>query len=344
MLVRLLLFLALSASLFAEVWNERIWTGKNGKIFRGVYYRPVEDGKYLFYLMKGTPIKVDPANLIESDRKLIEDHERKVAEQKKSALARENAEPGTSPSDFKPEPIVDRSTIPIIDQGKYGNKASDCVPSSFCNFLLWWDQQEYIAIDKRGDFDRKAEWIHTRVGRYFKTRNNSGTSLEDAQKGFTKYFQRDLTETATFKYMVVRDCSPKNLARFTKGTLATMLRVTIFYGDKAEGGHWVALTKASENGEIQFNTWGKAMKGKLVEVPGKTEQPRPQGQPNEIALKRYKIEITDQASLTANMITYDIRFEIIPANYDFLNIVAPYRYKEGSPKPAPPADPRLQLE
>ena len=58
----------------------------------------------------------------------------------------------------------------------YGQKASDCVPSSFCNFLLWWDQQGLLPIGKRGDFDDKAEWIHTRMARFCRTSNNGGTS------------------------------------------------------------------------------------------------------------------------------------------------------------------------
>ncbi|MGJ8644482.1 MAG: hypothetical protein ACSHX9_13820 [Luteolibacter sp.] len=324
-----LLLSLLPAFICAEgLMEERVWTGKNGKTFLGIYVTTDADGKIVFNTSRDKLVHVDPANLSDEDLAFIEKHS------KQDSTASVESPPTGDLTKFITDPAIDRSTIPIIDQGKYGNKASDCVPSSFCNFLLWWDQENYLPIDKKGSFDRKAEWIHTKVGRYFDTRNNSGTTGADAVKGISRYFLEDLEETANHRLIVVNDCAPENLARYTVGPVATMLEVSIFHGEDYETSHWVALTQANANGEIEFNTWGRKFDAKLVQIGGNTPQ-RPH---------KYDIVLSDPSQMTDWMQTNEVRFVIDPERYDYLTAVIPYRFSTPGGKTPVPPDPRFDFK
>ncbi len=317
---------------FADITGERVWTGKNGNTFLGTYANIEPDGKILFLLSRGKVVRVAPENLAESDLELIETHRLPPAE---------NAPTSGDLSKFLPDPNLSRANIPVINQSDYGNKASDCVPSSFSTFLLWWDQNNYIPIDKRGDFPKKAQYIHTRTSRYFSTHNNKGTSHDDMHEGIGKYFSKDLEDIAAYRIATVYDCDAETLARFTQGSLATMLSLSVYHDGDYKAGHMVALADANPDGNIVIHTWGKAMKCKLVLVG---EQRFPHWDANGSAsaeASHYRLVFTSPDALPQWMIDQKVTFEIVPQSRDCLFIAAPYRFAKDGEKAPPPEDPRI---
>ena len=380
--------------------EERIWTGVNGRTFRGAFSRLVENGsKAEFVDNQGRTITVALDNLIDDDRARIAPGEQPESAPAQAATAihrrwqtidggtfegrlidfdtlktmvrfelvdgstRGMARQQLSPGDlswidaatredggnleaarrggtglfagFKPEPALDRRQFPIIDQSDFGNKSSDCVPSSFCNFLLWWDQSGFLEIPKRGDYEDKAEWIHTRLARYCGTRNTSGTSFSDAQAGFLRYFEKELEGIAVMRIHRDTDVSPANLSRLTQGSAATMLEMTIRQPPQHDSGHWVALTEASKDGRIVFHTWG----GKF-EATMKPATPPDGARPQSYQV--WDLVIDDPSRLPDWMQTHETTFVLDPANHDAVTVVRAYRYAEEGAKLRPPYDPTMR--
>ncbi len=332
LLLSLAALTCLQNATFADISGERVWTGKNGATFLGTYANIEPDGKILFLLSSGKATRVSPDNLSEPDMELIKNH--------RSPPAENDSKTGDL-SKFLPEPILSRANIPVVNQSDYGNKASDCVPSSFSTFLLWWDQNNFIPIDKRGDFARKAQYIHTRTSRYFSTHNNKGTSHDDMHEGIGKYFSKDLGDIAAYRIATVYDCDAGTLARFTQGSLATMLSLSVYHDGDYKAGHMVALADADPDGSLVIHTWGKAMKCKLDLVE---EQRFPHWDANGSAsaqASHYRLVFTSPDALPQWMIDQKVTFEIVPRNHDCLFVAAPYRFATDGAKALPPEDPRL---
>jgi len=334
LLISLMIFPIIQSAPAQDLSKPRVWTGKNGHSFHGVFLTIDKvTKKYRFFETRGKKIlKIDPSNISKKDLDFIS--------QQLAALEKKSTDKG-NPNAFLADEPMDRLKMPVINQSDYGNKASDCVPSSFCNFLLWWDQIGYLPIDRKGDFNDKAEWVHSRTSRYFKTRNNSGTSDRNTREGIKKYFETHLGELATHRVSTIVDCSPTSLAKYTHGSRATFLEVTTLYRGREEGSHWVALVDAKPNGELLMHTWGVALRGKLKLVEANVESTVfIEGRHKNIKANHYKIEFTNPPSdLPEWMVNNEVTFEINPKNSDFLTVLFPYRYAiKGKPSP-PPTDP-----
>ncbi|MES2437688.1 MAG: hypothetical protein V4584_01390 [Verrucomicrobiota bacterium] len=324
--IRLFLFLGTLACHGADIGNlkqERLWLAPSGKSLRGTFVKVVEAGTCVEILTPtGKVHRIALSNLIEADRELIQKLGKPV----------EKAAPVT----FMPQQEPDRMTLPVINQGDFGQKASDCVPSSFCNFLLWWDQEKVLEIPKRGDFEKKAEWVHSNVARYCGTRNTAGTSTAEAKKGFTEYFQKELGGAATLRVHTDYDVSPGNLARYTVGTNATMLEMTTIRSNGSVGGHWVALLSAAPDGRIVFHTWGARFEGVLKVLEVSDETVKRDGQI--VPATTYEIEISNRGKLPKWVNEGEIRLIVDPRKWDSITTVRPYLYAEKSAKGPPPSD------
>ncbi|MEM1084291.1 MAG: hypothetical protein AAGI48_09220 [Verrucomicrobiota bacterium] len=314
-----------------ELDEPRNWTGINGKIIRATYGGTIEDGtKVILTDGRGRRLEVSIANLVEADRKLI--------------ASREGPLPGdTAPaSDFKTIPPLDRDNLPVISQGDFGSKASDCVPSSFCNFLLWWDQEGILEIPRRGDFDKKAEWIHTKMARNCGTGNNRGTSTREATEGFRKYFEKEIPESATLNIRSDFDLRPENLARYTTGEVATMLEMTIRTGARHDSGHWVALVEASSNGKLVFHTWGARFEGFMKVIEENSETIVRDGQ--KVPRTVYEIHVANREELPEWFQNSDRRFILDPVNWDSIYVLKPYVFSVPGRRVPAPKDPFLERD
>ncbi|MBK1826962.1 hypothetical protein [Haloferula rosea] len=329
--------LALAGVLHAAPPDDvRTWTGKNGRSFRGQLAR-ILDEQVEIISTSGKAYKIGIHNLSEADQRFIlEQSSPKNDEDGPAALPT-----WESSGKFKPH-TIDRSKIPIISQGDFGQKASDCVPSAFCNFVLWWDTEGYLEIPKRGDFEDKAEWIHSQMARHCGTRNTSGTSLQEAKEGFTEYFEKRLEDTATLRFKADYDIRPQNLARYTVGANATMLGMSIRRGPRHDSGHWVALISASPDGTIVFHTWGQRFIGKITVLEEDPTDVTIGGQT--IPRTSYEIKVQNQEDLPERMKEDSVQFLLIPEQWDGIYTLRPYAFaEEGKPSP-PPLDPLMLSE
>ena len=241
---------------------------------------------------------------------------------------------------FKQPAPADRSSIPLLNQGDYGQKASDCVPSSFCNFLLWWDQQGVLPIGKRGDFADKAEWIHTRMARFCRTSNNGGTSYDEAVVGFSKYFGKEVPDQLVFATKVDYDIRPENIARYTTGYNATLLGLTTAYGNK-KSGHMVALISATPAGEVVFHTWGHKMKGRIVVLEKKDEEFGSFYGENRKGVNATVYEIKIEPDEKFEDWVRQTRFLLDPEQWDSIVIVKPYVFAKPGAVSKVPDDPLM---
>jgi hypothetical protein len=339
---RYAVFLWLMASIAfshsSDITQERIWTSKDGKTLRGTFVRLINDGKQVeIFNASRNVVVIALENLSVADRELL----LATGSAKKTKPVQQ---PGDS-SAFQDFAALDRKKLPLISQGDFGNKESDCVPSSFCNFLLWWDQEGVLEIPKRGDFEKKAEWIHSRLARYCGTRNTAGTSVSDASKGFTEYFTKDIPELATLKIKIDNDLRPANLARYTSGVNATMLQMTIREPGSGDSGHWVALLSAEEDGTVVFHTWGIRFEGK-IEAIGQSPPivVKIDGQERKFQSEHstsYEIKITNREDTPEWFRNSRQRFLLLPEASDSIYVLKPYVYKEKGKIANAPLDPSL---
>jgi len=318
----------------------RTWTLPSGRPFEGRDVRQESNG--------GTTILVDPDGnekrlwthlLPETEQAWI----RELVDAARATAGADRAAGTGAFAAFKPEPQVDRLRMPVINQSDFGQNSSDCVPSSFSNFVLWWDQVGYLEVPKRGDFEDKAEWVHTRMARYCRTRNTAGTHISKAINGFATYFEKELEGIAGMRFFQDCDLTPTNLTRRVAGSDATMLGITIHQPPGHDSAHWVALAEADEKGRLVFHTWGARLEGTMTvhEKSDKTVRLQELGTLNtqEVPATSYEIKISNPGDLPAWIKTHPTRFFLRPERYDGIFIVRPYRYKE-SDEPAPlPLDP-----
>ena len=100
------------------------------------------------------------------------------------------------PSAFKPESAPDRATIPRLDPKNFGASAWEAMVDAVWVSLLWWEQTNVLEVPKKGDFERKAEWLHKELTRKIASAGKSAVTLEETQKGLEEYFLENLKEVA----------------------------------------------------------------------------------------------------------------------------------------------------
>jgi len=290
--------------------GERLWTSKDGKTFRGIFHRVLLPGdKAEIADTQGKIYQIPLSALSDADRALILES------------------PVPAARVYKELPALDRSRIPVINQGDFGQKSSDCVPSSLCNFLLWWDQEKVLEIPKRGDFQKKAEWIHTLMARLCVTRNNSGTSLSAVKEAFAKYFKTELADVATCEYEEDYDLGPENMARHTVGANATMLGMTILDSRDKESGHWVALISVDPSGKLVFQTWGARFEGELKVLEEKLGEFY-QIDGKKVPATKYEIRILNPLSLPEWVREDGIRFILDPGKRNGVFTIRPLVFQK----------------
>ena len=109
----LLFLLFLPAALADDLYSERLWSGKSGKSFRGTYHRMSADGTKIDVVdQQGKIYQILLANLGDADRALVE--------KAKAAGGKGDAGKPDETAAFKPTPSLDRTKLPIINQGELG--------------------------------------------------------------------------------------------------------------------------------------------------------------------------------------------------------------------------------
>ena len=302
----------------SELYELRIWAGKNGSEFVGALVK--EEGKIL-HIQRAEDqkvLKIAKSNL--SPRTLAWFENTKAGVPKPGEIT---PFANSVRYDLMTDADIDRTALPVLDQSDYGTKASDCLPNSYAAFFLWWDQKGKLTIPKGRDFEAKAQWIHRELSKRCGTRNNSGTSFRATAEGLREYFANFYEDKYRPVLNTVYDVSPASLAKHTKGMNATVLCLSTYEGRRLRqsnaGYHAVSLIDVQENGRISLATWGILLHGQMTPLP-EEDIPRearfPRGTPPVI----YEV-IFDEGLDTPKWFRNQ-RFIIDPSNHSRLDVLS----------------------
>lgn len=337
--IALVLVISMGALRSEDIRAPRAWKSKTGEIYDGRVHSWYDDGKGIaVQTADGKLERVMIIDLSEPDRDFLV---RCIAAIDSGlppgpAGVKKLLPLGENDPVFARLPAIDRMKIPTINRKTYGQKGSDSLPISFCDFLLWWDQELALQIPKRGDLEKKAEWAYDRVAKFCETSNRSGTFHSEKAAGFLTYFEDELEGVATCHFKTDYDLRPKNLARYTVGCNATILSLTTLTG-RQYGSLAVALISADPDGRVVFQAWGFRMAGQIVMFE-KDDSLTGSG-PQAVPATSYEIIIDRDPSVPQWLI--DKRFLLDPLKSDCLLIVKPYAFSAKGISSRPPDDPLM---
>lgn len=331
----------------ADAGLERIWTGKNGATFRGVYAGSLENGgKIRFLTSDGKMLVVAFGNLSEADQKTIESFEGKPA------AGAQPGQPAHDPGKFKELPFADRNLIPERKPQDFGGNDDESMVDALWVSLLWWNAFEVMPIPKSGDFDKKAEWLHEELTRYIAESGSSAATVEEAKEGVEKYFSKRLGDIGACKASTIERAVLDNpsllklaqgdqrnsmnkaimslpvLSRLTIDNNIVILRLGMTYENGKSYVECGTFEKIGADGSFAMHMYGKRLKGKIAEVP------KPKDGEARRDYNLYEFVITDRAFLPKKYVDEGARFYI--NEYTGGLVLQPYVYKTpGEPAPLP---------
>lgn len=321
--------------------SERIWTGRNGKVFRGTFMRVIPGEEKIQILSVSNEVfTIDIANLSEKDAKL-------VLEKPDDIPA--NADHG-DPSLFKPEPPLDRTAFVFFAQEKLGMSWRSATEAASTT-IFWWDLQGWIPIPRRGDEAKKQSWVLNRLERFTDPRGTTAARTQDLMNGLADYFDDELDGIATYRIRLIHEQTPENLVKYVTGG-----NLCIIYTRVGSYGVWFPVLEAQADGSLTLGCDGKVIRAKLAaggKKPGystrfQVEIPLPRGGKSAYTKQitvpepSAQIVVQNQEELPDWIRETDMQFTISPR--DPMIVLRPYLYvKEGDASPPPP-DPLMELE
>ncbi|MFK7850109.1 MAG: hypothetical protein AB8D78_03935 [Akkermansiaceae bacterium] len=314
---------------------DRIWTGKNGATFRGTYIESFDNGgKIRFFTSSGKMLVIGFGNLIESDQKIILGMEgnNKPSNPKKRTKVTFN------PDDFKPLPKADRGLIPERDPKDFGGTNDEAIVDALWVSLLWWNAFNVMPVPKKGDFDRKAEWLHEELTRYIAKGGNGSATLDETKEGLEKYFSRRLEDIGTCQIAVVskESLTPATLSKMAAENNIVIVKLHMKYSNGSSYSSCAALEKISLDGTFSMHLSGNRFTGKLKEVKGIESRRFHYENGKPVQGKVYELELNDRASLPKHQFENEAKFFINDTRWTGALIMKPFVYKtEGEPVPIP---------
>lgn len=248
----------------AQAAVERLWTGVNGKTFRGSFHQLTADRKKAEFLSTdGKLLTVALDNLVPDDREWILNPAKVVAV--------DPAAPGDIGL-FKPVVSPSRNLTPQLDPKSFGCPTDKSLVDALWISLLWWDQTGVLEVPKKGDLESKAEWLHKKLTR---TVVNGGDNVtaEDAKQGVEEYFSEELEKVAACRINIEpRDFSAVRLAGFLQGPQAVVMRMSMQYSNGGDFAVSSVLESMTEDGKFVIHVFGRRYSGSLKPIEtGKSE-------------------------------------------------------------------------
>jgi hypothetical protein len=287
--------------------TERNWTGTNGRTFRGTFHHLSPDGtKVDFITAQGKPVTVAFANLSKADQELI-----------LAPAAPQTPEGGG----FKPTPAADRTLIPAVDPKDFGGNTDEPLADALWVSLLWWDQAEVLAIPRKGDFEKKAEWLHKELIRALDKGGRGVASLDDGRKAVQKYVSKKHAEKATCRVSIERnDFSTARLAKLACGADIVLLQMTMPYDNGRDFSVTTALETVTEEGGFVFHVFGKRFHGTIKPDAGGAAE----------------FVLANRGDLPAHYATSGARFLLKKDSWNGALVIEPFLYQTpGKPAPVP---------
>ena len=289
---------------------ERLWTGINGKSFRGSLHHLAADRTNAEFLSTdGKLLTVALANLIPDDREWI--------------LNPSKPSPGGPAaagdmSQFKPVASPNRKLTPLLDPKTVGCRTDHSLVDALWISLLWWDQTGVVPIPKNGDLESKAEWLHKRLTRAV-VKGGDSVSAEDAKKGVEQYFSEELEKAAACRITIEQqDFSAVRLAGFLQGSNAVVMLMSMQYENGRDFAVGCVLESMDEDGKFVFHMFGRRFSGQLKPMDGK-KPAAPGSVPSEYVLDQPQDRPDHYAQNGA-------RFFMGPAKWNAAVVLKPYVY------------------
>ncbi len=308
---------------------ERPWTGTNGATFRGTYSRTLDFGaKIEFLTSSGKTVKVAIENLSKKDQETI------LAFEKAN---RAKANPSAIDEDaFKELPVADRSLIPERKPEDYDLDGDESLVDAIWVSLLWWDAAGIAPIPKKGDYDKKAEWLYEELNRYIAKGGRSAATVEDGKEGITQYFKKRLEDVGACKVtafgcydaaLAKVDLEPGGISKLAAGNDILVLKISMEYANGRNFTVSAAMEKVEEDGTFAIHLFGNRFTGKMAVVADKRPAV-PKG-------KVYELVLNDRLDLPEYYLAQEPRFYFGENGDGFLHL-KPYIYKEpGKTVPIP---------
>jgi len=239
----------------AQVAPERVWTGVNGKSFRGTLHNLSPDRKKAEFLSSdGKLLSVALDNLIPNDRESILNPS-KVTPTEPAAKGDINQ--------FKPVTSPNRMLTPLLDPKTFGCSTDHSLVDALWISLLWWDQTKVLEIPKKGDLAAKAEWLHKKLTRAVVV-GGDNVSAEDAKKGVEEYFSDELENLAACRVTIdQKDFTPTRLAGYLQDSNAVVMRMSMQYANGRDYAVSSVLESMKEDGKFVIHVFGRRLAGRL---------------------------------------------------------------------------------
>lgn len=296
-----------------------MWTGINGKSFRGRFQKLSEDGQKAEFLSSdGKLLAVAIGNLIPADRELLLNPVKQPA-----APAAAGGTAG-----FKPAASPDRSMTPLLDPTNFGGSTDESLVDAVWISMLWWDRTGVLEVPKKGEFESKAEWLHEKLTRAMDT-GNDNMSADDAKTGVAKYFSEELKELADCRATVeTLDFSASRLSGLLQGSNAVVMRMSMQYANGRDYAVSAVLVSMSADGKFVIHVFGKRFTGSIKPMEG--SKPGPPGSvPSEYVLDR-------PDDLPEYYAKNEARFFMGKKSWNATLVLKPYVYlTPGMPAPLP---------
>lgn len=324
--MRALYFTGMLAYLAGPVWGadlqgEQLWTGSNGKVFRGTLHKILPDrSKAEFLSQDGKILTVALANLIQADRERILNPDKPVPSKT------------GDPAAFRPAGSPDRTLMPSLDPKLFGGSTGESMTDALWISLLWWNQSGVLEIPKKGSFERKAEWLHERLSRLVATGGKSGASSDHAKGGIEEYFSEDLKNVAACRVIEEsNDFSAAGLSRLAQGANAVILKMTMTYANSRDFILCAALESLQEDGRFVMHVFGKRYTGQL--------KPAPKDKKHDSGRVVWEYVLDASPALPEYYARNEARFFMWNGSWNGALVIKPYVYLiPGKPSPLPVDD------
>lgn len=253
--------------------EERIWTGTNGKTFRGTFITLEEKGtKAVFFTSGGQQVIVAVENLIPADRNLL--HVPIPAPRPADKQAPVTAKPAVvapvtvpaRPMDAGPGfaklPKVNRALIPTISPKSLGIRDYEAIVDAIWVSLLWWEKAMVLEVPGRGDFEKRAGGLHEDLSREIARGGNSSATLEEALEGVETYFKKQLKDTATCRTKILKNVSSvAELASTITEGRAVVIKMTMKYDKERNFSTAASLESLTPDGKFVMHMFGVRLHG-----------------------------------------------------------------------------------
>lgn len=301
----------ISGVLLLSAAEERVWTGVNGRTFKGSFHAFSEDRtKAVFLTSDGRQIAVGIDNLVAEDRERLLNPVAPV-------------KPAANGGGFKEIPDANRSLIPSLSPKSFGGSDNESLTDAVWISMLWWQKAGVLEVPKSGDDDSKAEWLHKQLGRALSRGGRSAASLDSAKEVVEEFFVEHHKETATVRASILNEkLSLMQMVATLKGADAVIMNLTISYQNERDFSICTVLEQLTPKGEFAFHVFGRRFHGKVVTAADGT----------------HEFSILNREDLPSHYATQGAKFYYKSSySWNGLLVIQPHPYAvKGSPSPLPP--------